>query len=353
MARCACASAPLAGHLRDPENIPHPACPPARFVVGVGASVDGREEAEARARAAVVRRLGSEIAVATDRMVELSRKDGVLSTDRTLRQRFKEEAKFRHGELVALVGEPALHDGQTYAFACLDRAIAAATLERELDRPLAAFDEAAGRAERAAGQGAHAPFAAAHREAAALAPGVLVLLGQLHAVLGAPPAAEAPFRERWKQLFVREQELRASVAVRLHVQGEELPIELRANVVEALRAAFVELGVPATVGDGAACTTADRGLYLVRVEAAAGCAWGALGHTCRPRLVARVQECSTQRLVFDAGLLPEGLRGTDGRDPERALRKALRDVTVARVAPELQRLLGGELPLGREVTRGE
>ncbi len=339
-AAAGCAVAPLPGYLLDPEGSPPPACPPDRFVAAVGSSTAGRAEAEQRARAAVVKKLGSSIAVETKRVVEVSRKSGIFTSDRSLTERIEERAEFRRGDLVRTVGAPVERRGETYALACLDRAAAAAALERDLAPALSRYRAASRRAREALRAEDSAGFAAAYREASRGALEALAGLAQLRAVSGAGP--EPDLERDWGALLDAAARRRESASFRIEVTGA-VPEDVRSAIASAFRASVAGWGTGPVAASG--CAGAGRTAYLVRVHAEPGCAWGSLGYACRPRLALRAERCGTGRVVLEASLHEPQLSGIDPDRPERALRKAVRGLTPAALEPALREAFSGELPL--------
>lgn len=331
----------LPGHFVDPERSPHPDCDPQRFVVAVGSSPAGPNEARERAARNVVNKLGSWIEVESRRVIETSRKNGLLSSERTVTEKFEQRARFAHAELIRPVGATAELGRETHALACLDRAAASAALERDLAPSLAAFRASCRRAREATDRQDSAGFASAYRAATQAAISGLAVVAQLRA-LARPSTAEAELDRESADLVEQASRFRAAASFRLAVTGD-VPDDLRRVVADAFRGALATVAREVRLADD--CGNASRAVYLVRVRAEGDCRWGTLGHTCRPRFGVHAEQCTSGRVVLDASVHPAELGASDARDPERALRKAIRPLSAELIEPSLREAFAAELPL--------
>jgi hypothetical protein len=339
--------APMPAWLVDPERSPHPDCPPARFAVAVGSSRAGRADAEAQARAAIVRRLGSRIEVETDRVLSATRTGDEVTVRRSLDERVHDQAAFGHGELVRAVGPSYRRGGETFVLACLDREAAAGALRRDLAAPLERFDAAAERAHQAAVDREAPAFVVAWQAARAEVPAIAPLLGQLRALSDAPAPEEARFRARAAWIEGEAARLRTAVKLYVRATAPDVPAAQQRTLLEAVRDAARALGFTTELaGADAACPRLGPAAYLLDAEAHADCAWRSLGNECRLEVLLRAQSCAAGRTVFESGLPGTLLRGIDLRDGALALRKAFRDVVPATFEPALRRGFLGELPMG-------
>ena len=342
VAACASGPAPLPAYYRDPVRSPAPECPPSRFLVEAASSPDGRADAEARARAAVVRRISSAIEVETERVAEIARVDDRDVAARSLKQVIRERADFRHAELIQAAGAPEERDGVTWALACLDRERALDTLRREMETPLARFESAAVRAREALARKDGPGFTQAFHESVALEPELLPRFAGLRAIAAAPPEEERAFAASIRELHQAAGRRRAEAQIHLQVRADGLPPDLRDAVTEAFRAAIAGLGLRTVVARDGAC---PDGVHRVQVEVTPACRWGSLGHWCRPRFTLSGEACDTHRVVFEAGL-DDLAQGVDPREVERALRKALLRIDHEKLEKKMRELFASELPLG-------
>jgi len=342
-AGCATAPSPepLPAWYADPARSPHPDCPPSRFLVEAASSPHGRFDAEARARAAVARRISSAIAVETERVAQLARADGEDRSSRSLKQVIREQADFRHAELIRIAGAPAQRGDEAWALACLDREEALEVLRREMEASLARFESAAARA-RAAIATKDAPgFTQAFTESVSLEPELLPRLAQMRAIAAEPPAEERAVAAAVRELHLEAGRIRGDAIIRLQLRAADVPADLRDAVLESFRAAVSDLGLRAVVTRDGACAP---GSHLVRVDVEPSCRWGSLGHACRPKFAVEGEACDSHRVAFQAGF-DDLTQGTDAREIERALRKALGRIDREKLKGKLRDLLGAEFPL--------
>ena len=340
----ACAAA-LPPYLVDPEATPHPACPPAQFIVGVGSSQQGRGDAEAQARAAVVKKLSSQIEVETDRMVNVGRRDGAAVNDHWISQNSRERGQFRHGELIKIVGSPASRGDETLVLACLDRRRAADALSADAGPLLAKFDAAAKRATAARDENDWEGFASAYREASRAIRGAFPIIVQLKALGGGAGAQGEIILSEWQEIVGTASAFRGRTVFRLRLAAKALPDEMASMVTEAVREALTSLGGTVMISESG-CEGASQGTFFIDVAATAECHWGGLGHSCRPRLTAVARDCHSRRQLFDAALGdPRTLVGNDPEDEQRALKKALAKLTAASITPQLQQAFSAVLPV--------
>lgn len=342
VAACVSAPAPLPAYYRDPVGSPFAGCPPSRFMVEAASSPNGRADAEARARAAVVRRISSAIEVETERVAEVARVADRAVASRSLKQVIKERADFRHAELIQAAGAPEERDGVTWALACLDRERALETLRGEMATPLARFESAAGRAREALARKDGPGFTQAFHESVALEPELLPAFAGLRAIAAAPPAEERAFAAAIRELHQAAGRMRGEAQIHLQVRADALPPDLRDAVTEAFRGAIAGMGLRTVVTRDASC---PAGVHRVQVDVKPACRWGSLGHWCKPRFTMSGEACDTHRVVFEAGL-DDLAQGADPREVDRALRKALLRIDHEKLGKKMRELFASELPLG-------
>jgi hypothetical protein len=336
-----CAAA-VPAYLLDPERSPPPDCNPEQFVVAVGTSRGGRAAAEEQARAAVVKKLGSRIEIETRRIVEVSTKDGATSSERSLHEGVSEKAEYKHAELITAVGKPVTSGDETFVLACLERSKAAAALGQDLVSPLAVFDSTSARAFEAGKREDRPAFAAAFREAGRASVQCLPILAQI-AALGAQTAETRRVPEALRSLAVEAARLRSLTTFQVALDAQGVAPDLASSVAETLRQALARIGREARVGEPAC---APGITYGVSASLEPRCHWGSLGHTCAPQLQLTGRECSTQRVAFELGFTdPRQVSGSDLREADRALRRALGQLTAGLLEPRLRTALSTELPI--------
>ncbi|HEY3451344.1 MAG TPA: hypothetical protein VGK67_33610 [Myxococcales bacterium] len=336
-----CATA-VPAYLLDPERSPPPDCGPDRFLSAVGTSRAGRAAAEEQARAAVVKKLGSRIEIETRRIVEVSSRDGVTTSRRTLNEGVSERAEFKHAELISVVGPPVTSEGETYALACLDRARAASMLAGDLVAPLAVFDSTTARALEAGQRGDRPAFSAAYREAGRASLQCVPVLAQV-AALGVEGPEARKVSQALQSLAVEAARLRSLTTFQVALEAPDVPADVASTAADALRQALARVGGEARVG-AAACAAGVT--YGVSARLEPRCRWGQLGHTCAPHLQLVANECSSGRVAFELGLSdPKQLAGSDLNEAPRALRRALAQLNAAFLEPRLRAALSTELPV--------
>jgi hypothetical protein len=163
----------------------HPRYWRAAFIAEAGRSESSAAEAEARAKARVVERIGS---------------------------------RFAHGELIRIVDREQL-GGVFHALAALDRAQADAVLARDVQQEAASFAAITDRALLARERQKPGDFALAAAEADRLRPKLDASFALRRTVLGHPAPDEASFQKRRNALIAAEADARTRRVIEVRVEG--------------------------------------------------------------------------------------------------------------------------------------
>lgn len=334
--------ASLSSYLVDPVANPHEECPTVTHFVATASSETDPEEARDNARSAVVRKVDSAIAVATERITEILKVNGELSSSRRLNQTFMEVSAFAQGHLVKDVGAVEEQNGRFYALACLDRVETAKALELELGQHLQEYKNAHERASECFSNSDSAGFVVALRTATAAAKVASPLIAQLTALVGDHPAQVQLGRDQL-ELSRLAAEARSAVSVGIVLNTDDLSDAQRSQLLGSVHSALTDLGISA-VSTQKGCKENPKPTHQLTIDAEALCAWGSLGHTCNPVLGLTLVSCADEQQVGRGQINDKKLRGVDGRDINRALSKALDKIDEAAITPYLSKTLGNAIP---------
>jgi hypothetical protein len=325
----------------DPESFfPRPPAryPAAWYLSAWGISATSFSEAESDARARVAEQVASDIEAEIGSEMESISRDGELRETQRLYSRVTTRSRFDRAELIRIDAKLAReHEGRFYAFAYLSREELGAALTDEYEASARSFRAAA-----AALPGLRedvAAYTAALRRAQASYPALADLAAELRVAAGRPYEPFLEDRDDYLALEADRAELLASLSVGLRLDLDPAAPDGGSGIRQALKGALAQLGLRAQP-DGC-----DAASFLLRVSDEADCGQGPFGPRCTLRLRGELAPCPSGPLLVELDLAPEGLQGSDRRDPAEALRRAYLAAEVEALLPVLKTGLAPILPI--------
>ena len=315
-----CATAPLPDYFLQPVHQPHPIVRPKRTAVATSEH-SGEDEQAAKGR--LIEQLTKERSE-TVRAMERIKKNSNVAVRVKITSNIRHAARFEHGHLVQLVGQPHKHQGRHYALACLERDALVRIYDADLEPGMAQFTQAHTQAVQAFEAGNNAAFTTAWRTAQKEADKVNGVFVQVRVIQEEPSALEEEFRAAWNSLLQYKIQIQSQeVFVAFRADGD-FSSQLERDAEETLRQAIADMGLTVRPAE-AFCGDLKKPAYLVEVLAESGCRWGGLGHTCSPNFQITTRHCGghvAERVVFQANLEDPKAKGADPRKKEKALFKS-------------------------------
>ena len=284
------------------------------------------EDAEQAAQGRLIEQLNSEIESETVRAMERIKKNTNVDVRVKITSNIKHVARFEHGHLVQLMGQPHQHQGRHYALACLERDALVRMYDADLMRGMAQFTQAHTQAVQAFKEGNNAAFTTAWRMAQKEADGVNGIFVEVRVVQEQPSELEEEFRAAWNSLLQYKIEIQSQEVLIAFKTDEDFSSQLGRDAEEKLRQAIMDMGLTVRPAK-ASCGDLKKPTYLIEVLAESGCRWGGLGHSCTPNLQITTRHCGgnvAERVVFESNLEDPKAKGSDPRKKEKALSKAIK-----------------------------
>lgn len=329
----------------DPTTNPHPECDPASHLVAAGRSVEGVEDAEAQARAAVARQISSSIESEVERVVTAVGTGDDTQMGRSLKRSVAESSRFSHNELIVAKPPHGLDDerGEYFALVCLNRMKATSVIDGESREAIARLETALSSAEAAKQAGDMPMFTRAFRDARKEAPRAFSSMALMHALRGAADPRASTLTASYASLIAEATRIRHAARVTVSMDADGMDAAHKSALTALLRTSLEPAGLPLSVDDKP-CTKKDAGRTHVNVKGQANCKWGSLGHMCKPVFVVAATACGeTPRTLLESSL--EGAGGVHAKDPNKALEKAVAGTSFVSVGQELTRAIRSEVPV--------
>jgi hypothetical protein len=345
----ACASSEpksLPGYFVDWRKYPHPNCDPEKFLGASGSSKQGAADAEEAARARLVRMLNSSISVETKRFMRTVQKNQDVSFESGFIQKVSSRSEFRHDNLIQPVNIPVENNGTTWVFVCMSKERAAEALREDFIEQFSLFKTANTRAFQTMNEQDNAAFTVAYRQAAGYVPALLTGIGALTSIGVEVREEEAQFRPAWVALQADAASIRAA-QIQLHWQSDGFSAMDSQKSMETFQTALGQLGFATGVGDDSCPKTEKPSFYVLSVRATNGCEWGGLGFVCQPAFHVTAHQCTrtNKRNVFESNISVSSARGLDSRKEDKALSRALVNLTPEAITPLLRESFSSQLPL--------
>jgi hypothetical protein len=302
--------------------------------------VKGRDDALVSARSRVSAQVSASVSSTASRLVKDWREGSRRGVDVVNVVQMEQRTSFTHAELIEPKGETVTLAGTTRQLACLDRQQAQRVLEQELTSSLATFESRARNALQAREKGDYAAFTASFREATAESERCVPLVFQVATLAGGQADLSQRFWGQLKALTEAAADVRSGVRVGVKVEAPGFPDDVRQQLSRSV--------CEAVQSDDLTCVPApDCGgvTHLVTVTGEANCRFGGLGHTCQPQVSLHGTECRTRRQAFLSPYAGPVLKGTNVKDEEKALRKALGNITADVVRAWVVQSLSREIPM--------
>ena len=298
-------------------------------LVGHGESMEGAEQAKARARADVCAQVRSQVESV---LVVEGTAGGGQDSDR-IKETVRQTCEFRHNELIHVDPNVECDDGRCRATAYMVRTEAGAVLLEEYRRGAAGFR--ASTAEALAATDDPARFTTAFRRASdewsqALEP----LSFELRVIAGGVMPEMRDDAQRAQDLEAARDRLLSSI--RIDVNLTRLPAADRDSLGNALVSALSALGLTAATGTG--CT----GTLSLDPAATITCDRGYFGPQCKLALSGTLEKCSDGR---ELSPLAATFTGAHPRDESSARRQATSQAAGAALESALREQLGAVLPV--------
>jgi hypothetical protein len=333
------ASSPPPPWMMDGGMTRPPEYPRERFFCDVGV---GKSSSEARtaAIAAVVRIVRSEVSshISTEmqRVVDLrGRESGATSMASTAQI----DASFDRAEFVHIVGEHA-YQGNTYAYACLDRGVTADAILHEVAEPLARFHGYLAQAQAAWRANDLYGFTAAYRLAMPAYQQVLLPASIVFTLSGGTDEAARGVGDGASWLAQTRATALAGARFVVQVQAPALDSTQQSGVVEAVQGAFAARGFAV----GGRCSADGAWLVTVKVDVTSKFMTSLARWTASAPTSLSLNGCVSAGQPISVVLPAQELSAT-GQDEAIARTAAVARVSADRVSAALAPILADLFPV--------
>ncbi len=333
-------------YLLDPaQSQAHPDHPDKTHMCGLGTSAESAGKALQVARGEVSRKIRSQLQGEFRQVSEMSTGNSrILSATQRFSDQIVERYSFGHTALIKAVETraPKRKWKEYGAFACMDRADAAAAMMAELEPKRARLNEAsrlATEANRTRNVAAFAlQFTIAQRAWEALFDDWIELR-----IIHMPRAFDL-------ELDLKKMDALRSTAAewRRHQRISVIVSRSAGDQADVVRGktqqALQRIGLEAT-GTAKSCSRPGGSTHVLEITPSQRCRSGSVILTCQLEFEVRLQHCSSGNAV-GGRVESQAFRGTDNQfDEDRAMGRAWTKVTSDGMAPGLKKVLGTQLPM--------
>lgn len=308
--------------------------PVARYVVSVGQSEAGPEQAEAHARAEVAAQVRSELTAVLTTEESSTTKDGLNQYFQQIVSRTESRTSFKHGELILNDPKLAARDGRIWiAVGVLDRDEAARAMQQEYDMQAVEFRSVA--KVLLDGDRPLPEWTATLRRAEIAFQDMLIPAFGMRALKREPERFESDF-ERFQRIEAERTRRLAGVRIGLAVEGVH-------NEVRPLVSRVGE--VLAKLGLGSAPAGCPSGGYQLQIVPQLVSESGMFGPVVRLSLSGSLVRCDGHEPIGSISVSNADFIGTDTRDRNRAMDSLWEQVSTDRLLPLLRAELARYLPV--------
>ncbi len=335
-------AADLSPWMADPGGTPHPDYPRGSFFCDVGSSDGDRDAARANAIASVGRQIRSEVrsSAAVDIKRRIDSGGKVVSGSSESSSSVEIESYFARADLIRVVGEEKRRREQ-FAYACLDRTEAVASLVHDHGPALARFRANLDQAQSAWASNDVAGFTPAYR-AAMQAYQVVAVPASIINTLSSGSSEEAAFvGDGVKWLSATRTKAVAGVRMVIDVTGDELTSAQMKSVAEQIQVTLSDLGFIV----GGRCDGNSGNVWVMKVTVDTPATYTSFGrYVVKPQVGIALSDCARSDEPLTALVENEEMKAMS-QEEGPARDKAVETITAARVAPGLLALMETIFPV--------